>query len=171
MSFPYGDTLIETVPAVPAAPTEIERAALDSLRRVVRALRVSNTATRREYRLTAAQVFVLRQVAEHPGQSLSDLAHRTLTTQSTVSEVVGRLVQQGMMRRDDAPEDRRRAVLTLTRLGEEVLLQAPETVQERLVDGFRTLSAPVQSALAAGLDAWLTAAGLDAVPATMFLEE
>jgi hypothetical protein len=46
-----------------------------------------------------------------------------------------------------------------------------QTVQERLVHGFETLSPSTQSALADGLDAWLSAAGLRDVPATMFLEE
>jgi DNA-binding MarR family transcriptional regulator len=125
----------------------------------------------REHRLSAAQLFVLRQVAEHPGQSLSELARRTLTTQSTVSEVVGRLVEQGMIMRETAPHDRRRAVLTLSPVGATILTHAPETVQERLVAGFGTLPSDVQRSLADGLVAWMIAAGLHEVAPTMFLEE
>jgi hypothetical protein len=65
----------------------------------------------------------------------------------------------------------RGAMLTLSAVGDEILSRAPETVQERLVAGFRTLPENTQRSLAGGLDAWMTAAGLDGEPATMFLEE
>lgn len=171
MSFPFEISNVETSDSVSAARRELGAIAMDNLRRIVRALRASNAAVEREHRLSAAQLFVLRQVAERPGQSLSDLARSTLTTQSTVSEVVARLVQQGLIVREPAADDRRRAVLTLSATGEEILSHAPNTVQERLVDGFRSLPADVQRSLAYGLDAWLFAAGLQAVPPTMFLEE
>lgn len=145
--------------------------AMDSLRRVVRALRASNAAAERDHRVSAAQLFVLRQVAERPGQSLSELARRTLTTQSTVSEVVARLVDHGMLVRGVAAKDRRRAVLELTAEGERVLSRAPETVQERLVAGFHALPMNLQCTVAEGLDAWLRAAGLNDLTPTMFLEE
>lgn len=171
MSFPFDVSKLESSENVSATRNELAGTAMDNLRRIVRALRASNAAAERDHRLSAAQLFVLRQVAERPGQSLSDLARGTLTTQSTVSEVVARLVQQGLIVRHPAANDRRRAVLTLSATGEAILSRAPDTVQERLVDGFQSLPADVQRGLASGLDAWLLAAGLQAVPATMFLEE
>jgi DNA-binding MarR family transcriptional regulator len=171
MSFPFEICNGKTSESVSATRRELGAIAMDNLRRIVRALRASNAAVEREHRLSAAQLFVLRQIAERPGQSLSDLARSTLTTQSTVSEVVARLVQQGLIVRDPAPDDRRRAVLNLSVTGDEILSHAPNTVQERLVDGFRSLPADVQRSLAYGLDAWLFAAGLQTIPPTMFLEE
>jgi DNA-binding MarR family transcriptional regulator len=171
MSFPFEVSALDTEDREHASQPRVARAAMDSLRRVVRALRASNAGVEREHRLSAAQLFVLRQVAERPGQSLNELAQRTLTTQSTVSEVVGRLVQHGMIARESDARDRRRVLLTLSDIGRDVLSRAPETVQERLVQGFQTLSPAMQSALADGLDAWLSAAGLRDVPPTMFLED
>ena len=157
--------------ALAATGSALAGSALDALRRVVRALRASSAAAEREHRVTAAQLFVMRQVAERPGLSLSEIAARTLTTQSAVSEVVGRLVQQGMIVRGSAAGDRRRAVLTLSDAGARITADAPATVQERLVEGFRVLPSEMQRSLAEGLEAWLAAAALDQVPATMFLEE
>jgi len=149
----------------------VAASAMDSLRRVVRALRAANTVVEREHRVSVAQLFVLRQVAEFPGQSLRELAQRTLTTQSTVSEVVSRLVDHGMIVREVASNDRRRAVLRLSAAGCRVLSDAPETVQEQLVDGFHSLPPDTQTALASGLASWLSAAGLNQELPTMFLEE
>jgi MarR family transcriptional regulator, organic hydroperoxide resistance regulator len=149
---------------------EPARAAMNSLRRIFRSLRAFRVASQRHQRVSAAQLFVLRQIRGQPGLSVSELASRTLATQSAVSEVVSRLVRAGLVTRVAAPTDHRRAQLSVTSAGEEVLTTSPETVQERLVRGFRSLPPRQQQALAEGLNAWLAAAGLADVPPSMFLE-
>jgi DNA-binding MarR family transcriptional regulator len=144
--------------------------AMDSLRRFVRALRTQNEAAEREYGVTAAQLFVLRQIAIAPGQSLGAVAERTAARQSSVSEVISRLVSLDFVERATAPGDRRRIELRLTSRGERVVRNAPPTLQERLIAGLETLSPEVRRALAGGLEAWLIASGLGDVPSTFFLE-
>jgi len=104
--------------------------AMDSLRRIVHSLRVATRASERSFGLSAAQHFVLRQLALEPGQSLIDLARRTRTTQSSVSEVVSRLVKRELVSRRTSDTDRRRTELSLTPAGDAVLRRSPETVQE-----------------------------------------
>lgn len=145
-------------------------AAMDSLRRIVRALRAFGVTSQRDQKVSAAQLFVLRQIRAHPGLSMSGLADRTLTSQSAVSEVTARLVQRGLVTRLASPSDHRRAELALTDAGVSLLDRSPETVQERLVAGFRSLTPTQQRALAAGLEAWLAATGLASEPASMFFE-
>jgi DNA-binding MarR family transcriptional regulator len=144
--------------------------AMDALRRLVRALRVSHRAVEREIGISGAQLFVLRQLEDEPRQSLSDLVSRTLTHQSTVSEVVGRLLESGLVKRRAATDDARRAELELTPQGRSLLRKAPPTVQSALAEGLRRLPAAQRRALVTGLEAWIVAAGLDEVPPTMFFE-
>lgn len=144
---------------------------MDSLRRIVHAVRAATRASETTFGLSAAQHFVLRQLAVASGQSLSDLAERTRTTQSSVSEVVSRLVRRGLISRRASAADRRRAELTLTPAGEEILAHAPESVQERLLAGFATLGSGERQALAEGLEAWLTASKLGTVEPVLFFED
>lgn len=144
--------------------------ALEALRRIVHALRTQGTQAEREFGVTAAQLFVLRQIGRRPGLSLHDLAERTHTRDSSVSEVVSRLVSGGFVERSPDPDDRRRVRLTLAPAGRRVVAVAPRTVQERLVSAFEALPAPARTALAHGLDAWIRAAGLDDTPSAMFFE-
>lgn len=153
-----------------AAPRDAAAAAMDSVRRLVRALRTASAASERDHDVSAAQLFVLRQVAARPGLSMRELGERTLTSQSAVSEVVARLVRRGLITRLTASDDHRRAELGLTPAGERALGRAPETLQERMVAGFRRLPVEQQAAIAGGLEAWLAASGLTEVPATMFFE-
>ena len=144
---------------------------MDSLRRLVHALHVATRGSERSVGLSSAQLFVLRQIALAPGQSMSEIGVRTRTTQSSVSEVVGRLVQRGLVARRPAATDRRRAELTITPDGEAILARAPETIQERLLAGFARLDAPERRALAATMEAWIAASGLDEVEPVFFFED
>lgn len=146
------------------------RRAMDGLRRIVRALRSSTLSAEATHKLTAAQLFVLREIGRAPGLSLAQLGARTFTAQSSVSEVVSRLVQAGLVERRPSREDRRRIECWPTAHAQLLLQDAPDTIQERLLAGFHSLPDPQQAALAEALDAWIAAAGLSAVPSTMFFE-
>ena len=150
-------------------PTDAARA-MDALRRVVHAIRIATRASERAFGLSAAQLFVLRQLSATSGQSLSDLAARTRTTQSSISEVVARLVRNGLVSRAPSSIDRRRAVLSLTPAGEAILANAPESIQEQLLRGFESLDHGTRQSLADNFESWLTASGLNEVSPTLFFE-
>jgi MarR family transcriptional regulator, organic hydroperoxide resistance regulator len=161
-------------PAASSAAVDGDRyvaRAMDSLRRIVHSLRVATRASERSFGLSAAQHFVLRQLALEPGQSLIDLAHRTRTTQSSVSEVVSRLVKRELVSRRTSDTDRRRTELSLTPAGDAVLKRSPETVQEKLVAGFATLGETERRRIADGLEEWLAASSLGDVEPILFFEE
>jgi DNA-binding MarR family transcriptional regulator len=145
--------------------------AMGGLRRIVRALRVGNIRAEASHGISSAQLFALRAIDSDPGGSLLDLAARTLTSQSTVSEVVARLVAQGLATRVASTEDRRRIELRISAKGRQILKASPSTIQEQLAAGFLSLPATMQRALADGIETWIIAAGLAAVPAAMFFED
>ena len=143
---------------------------MDALRRIVRELHVAAHSSETDLGVSAAQLFVLRQLLLQPGQSLSHLAERTRTSPSTISEVVARLVARDLVSRRASTTDRRRVELSLTAGGRAVATRATLTIQERLLAGLEQLGDQQRATLAAGMDAWMSAAGLAAVPPTMFFE-
>jgi len=136
----------------------------------VRVLRSANSDTRRQAGITSAQLFVLRSIAEHPGLSLDGVVRRTLTTQSTVSEVVARLVARGLVSSEPATNDRRRVTLHVTTDGKRLIADSGPPIQDTLITSLRSLPIPQQEAIADGLAAWLTAANLAGVVPSMFFE-
>ncbi len=119
------------------ADTDV-RAVLDSLRRIVQALRAGTRDTGRGA-LSPAQLFALEQVAQHPGASVNEVAELTFTHQSSVSVVVQRLVERGLVLRVPSAADRRRSQLEVTAAGRRILRAAPDIVQERLIAGLAAL--------------------------------
>ena len=165
------------MPRLDASPTAADRASdattrrvMDSLRRIVRVLGASARGPGR-HGATGAQLFVLRQIDAAPGLSIGELAARTLTGQSTVSEVVTRLVERGMVSRRANPADARQTRLQLTARGRAAVQDTDPTAQERLAAGLVALDAAERAQLARALERWLDAAGLAELPATMFFEE
>jgi DNA-binding MarR family transcriptional regulator len=148
-----------------------EKRVMDALRRVVRTLRRSGSAAERTVGVSSAQSFVLQQLAAKPEQSVTELMARTLTSQSSVSEVVERLVAQRLISRRRAHDDARRVVLDLTTKGQLAARSTPSSAQGRLISGLRQMSSRERRRLAALLERWLAESGMERVAATMFLED
>jgi DNA-binding MarR family transcriptional regulator len=147
------------------------RSALDSIRRVVQALRVSSRGAEQEVGLSGAQLFVLRRLAATPAMSINELAEATLTHQSSVSVVVRRLVERGLVRRGGSGDDGRRVEVSLTTRGRRLLERAPGAAQDRLIEGLGRMDASQRRALATQLARLVRAMGLDEKPPAMFFEE
>jgi DNA-binding MarR family transcriptional regulator len=144
---------------------------LDSIRRIVRALRVASRETERNLGLSSAQLYVLQKLASEHGVSVNELAALTLTHQSSVSVVVGKLVEAGLVERKKSPRDARRVEISLTAKGRSLVRRAPEPVQKRLITAIQGLPPGPRATLASGLAQIVQAAGLSAGPAPLFFEE
>lgn len=138
---------------------------------MVRGLRSAAESVERDLRISAAQLFVLSELAQVPDQSVKDLAAVTMTTHSTVSQVVGQLIDKGLITRTTDAADGRRSVLRVTRQGASLLRRSPRAIQEELIEGFAALRPSEQRGLANGLEKWLDASGLGGVRSTMLFEK
>jgi DNA-binding MarR family transcriptional regulator len=142
---------------------------LDAIRRLVRSLRLSAERARREAGISGAQLFVLQSLAESEDQSVSELARRTATDQSSVSVVVARLVRRRLLTRRADPRDRRRHLLSLTARGRALSRRAPPAAQQDLVRAIEALPRSEQAALAELLGR--VVADMGEVSAELFFEE
>ena len=132
-----------------AATDRATREVLDAIRRIVRALRESSRGAERSIGMGAAQLFVLQRVAAAPGLSLNELAARTFTHQSSVSVVVSRLVERGLLTRTrGGGDDARRISIAATAAGRALLARAPAAAQERLLAGLGLMGAGSRKQLA-----------------------
>ena len=127
------------------------RAVLDGVRRIVQSLRESSRWAEKYVGMTGAQLFVLQQLDEAPAQSLNDLAARTHTHQSSVSTIVARLVDRGLVTRTRSPRDGRTIELQLSSRGRKLAARAPNAAQQRLIQGIRELPPARRRGLATAL--------------------
>ena len=143
---------------------------MNSLRRLVSALRTAGAGAVADTGMSVAQQFALRVIGRHPGLTMGELSVATLTTPSTVSEVVVRLVERDLVSRTSDPQDHRRVRLRLTPSGAQAFELLEQTIPERLVSALDSLDEPSRDALAALLESWVDAAGLSTEMPRMFGE-
>jgi MarR family transcriptional regulator, lower aerobic nicotinate degradation pathway regulator len=144
---------------------------LNSIRRIVRILRVAARRAETELGVSGAQLFVLQQLAQAPAQSLNDLAARTLTDQSSVSVVVSRLVDRGLVSRKPAPNDGRRLVIGVTPAGRALLRRAPDAAQSRILGALDRLPTKDCHNLAMLLEKLVAETGASDEPVTFLFED
>lgn len=130
------------------------RRSLDAFRAVVRALRTTAATTERRFGISTAQLDVLEWLLDGPCDSLQELAERTRTHPTSVTEVVQHLVARGLVSREPHSTDKRRKRIVLTDAGRTVLAAAPPTLWRQLRVGLQTMSAEDQQALAGLLVRW-----------------
>jgi DNA-binding MarR family transcriptional regulator len=114
---------------------------------------------------------VLQKLAEEPSLSLNELAARTLTHQSSVSVVVSRLVDAGLVSRSTSRSDQRRVVLSLSTKGRALVRNSPDAAQHRLISAIEGLPAKNRRSLALQLEALVRRAGIGGEEAALFFEE
>lgn len=144
---------------------------VNGLRRIVRTLHHSHRVAEQRWDVSAAQMLVLQRLAESATLSVNELADRTFTHQSTVSVVVTRLVNRGLVRRERANDDLRRAELALTPAGRVLLQRAMASAQMRLIDAVDDMSTSQLRTLGSCLQHLVEALGVADEPAGMFFED
>jgi DNA-binding MarR family transcriptional regulator len=148
---------------------DAEGRAMNALRRLVSALRTSGAGAETGG-LSVAQQFALRVIGRQSGLAMGDLASATVTTPSTVSEVVVRLVDRGLVRRRRDTADERRVRLELTADGAALFERVELTVPEKLVHALESMDPMSVEVLAESLETWVKSAGLDDEIPRMFGE-
>jgi DNA-binding MarR family transcriptional regulator len=104
--------------------------------------------------------------------SINELAEKTFTHQSTVSEVVSRLVDKRLITRNASKLDGRRLELVLTPRGRATLGKAPKTAQEALAKGLDRMTERKRQKLALLLSELLRSSGFSTEEAPpLFFEE
>ncbi len=93
--------------------------------------------------LSMPQIRVLGLLARQPGSSVSDVAAHLDVAIPTASALVDRLVKKHLVQRKDDPTERRRALLTVTQAGKEMLEESRSRAQDT-VEHLLSLESPEQ---------------------------
>lgn len=141
--------------------------ALVSIRRILRATEIHGKALRAATNLKTSQLMVLQALDEEHELTVGQITDNVRMAQASVTAIVLRLEQMGLVERQRGTEDKRKVFVHLTKAGHEVLDQAPVALHERFADKFEPLEAWEKSMIVAALQrvaAMMNAADLEAAP-------
>lgn len=115
---------------------------LVKLRKIIRSINLESKKIEKDHGISIPQLLCLQYLSEQEDyQSIaSQIKKYLMLNPSTVSGIVSRLENKGLVAKLPNPEDRRAAFITLTAKGAEVLEKSPTTLQEKLTGRLATLS-------------------------------
>lgn len=140
---------------------------LISLRRIIRAIDLHSKRLERESGLTGPQLLLLRLIANAGQLTAGVIAREVSLSQATVTAIIDRLEQKGLLQRLRNTEDKRKVMLSLTLAGEAALAKAPPLLQESFITRFDRLEEWEQSLILSSLQRlgeMMNASDLDAAP-------
>lgn len=126
--------------------------ALVALRRILRVTELNSRELARQSELTASQLLVMQHVAQAGKALPSAIARAVDLKQATVTVLVKKLEQIGLVTRTRDTEDRRRVWVELTDTGQKTLDRSPDLLQNRFERGFESLEEWEQAMIIATLE-------------------
>lgn len=140
---------------------------LRALRRVMRAVDLHSRQLAQGYGITGPQALLLKECLGGSGLTAGELARRVNLSQATVTDILNRLEQRGLILRTRSQQDRRQVFVAATEQGRALAETSPPLLQERFVRRFNALPDWEQNLLLSSLQRiaeLMDAADLDVAP-------
>lgn len=140
---------------------------LVALRRIIRAVDLHSRRLIQKTGLSGPQLVLMQILCNAGTESASELASRANLSQATVTTILDRLEERGLVARKRSTDDKRRVRVTLTEQGKAELEHAPKLLQENFVNAFADLADWEQHMIIASLQRvaqMMDATELDASP-------
>jgi DNA-binding MarR family transcriptional regulator len=121
------------------------------IRRLIQARELYTKELNKKYSITAAQLNCLLALHESGPLPLSHIAKLIMVKSSTVTGIIDRLEQKGLVERIRTSRDRRVITIQLTEAGTRLANNAPPPIQQKIMDGLKRLPKEDAERIVAGL--------------------
>ena len=148
-------------------PREIEDDIVAAIRRIIRAIDLQSRRLTERYKLTGPQLVTLREAERLVSPTTSALARAVHLSQPTVTGILNRLEQRGLVQRVRSSDDRRSVEIRVTEAGGELLDETPSLLQDRFRSELKRLDEWERHGLLSALQriaSMMDAEALDASP-------
>ena len=142
-------------------------AVLVAMRRILRATDIHAKQLSRETNLKTSQLLVIQTIDEIGEMTIGEIAARVNLAQASVTAIVHRLQEAGLLARQRGDTDKRKVFVQLTPEGRDVLARAPTALHDRFSERFAELEDWEQMQMLAVLErvaAMIDADGMEAAP-------
>jgi DNA-binding MarR family transcriptional regulator len=128
------------------------RSVLQNLRRVFRSIQAHSRWVEKQCGVSSAQLWAIWELSTQPGLRVSDLSIIMSIHQSTASNMLDKLEDKGLVRRERRGPDQRVVHLYLTDEGTRLLANAPRPAQGALTHALQQVSDEALAQLDTGLE-------------------
>jgi DNA-binding MarR family transcriptional regulator len=104
-----------------------------TIRKFVRAVSIDTFQMSRKHGLTGPQGAILRALVKWGSLSSASLSRTLYVTPSNITGIIDRLEKKGLVERVRKEEDRRVALITLTKEGTKISKKIPDPIETKLI--------------------------------------
>ena len=120
-------------------PGDLTREIIFSIRKLMQGAELYTKELNKKYHVSAAQLNCILTLYEQGSLPPSQIAKYMMVKSSTVTGVVDRLEQKGLVTRTRNSPDRRIINIELTETGKKLARNAPPPIQQKIIDGIKKL--------------------------------
>jgi len=125
---------------------------LIALRKVIRAIGLHSKHLNKTSGLTSPQLIIMQEIDKVSGVNSSQVAKSVNLSAATVTNILDRLENKDLISRVRNTQDKRKIGLYLTPIGQGLLLNAPQPLQEHFIENFTNLAPWEQSQLLSSME-------------------
>jgi DNA-binding MarR family transcriptional regulator len=148
-----GDSALTKKKSAKDGRDDIAKNIVQDLRIVVRTIHAHSRWVEKQCGVSSVQLWAMWELFETPGQKVSELSRSLSIHQSTASNMLDKMEEKKLIRRDRSGPDQRVVRLFLTKKGSELLSVAPRPAQGAVQDALKRMSDHELEFLKKGLDA------------------
>lgn len=126
-------------------------AVLIALRKVIRATDLHSKYLAKNTGLTTAQLLILQSIQNMGEVSIGEISKKISLSQATVTSILDRLVDKGLVYRERSTEDKRKVHAYLTEDAVALIKDAPAPLQKQFTKQFEALNEWEQSMMISSL--------------------
>lgn len=144
---------------------------LGTIRQISRAIGLHSRQLSKTVGLNVPQLLVLKEVSESGEAAIGSVAEAVSLSQATVTTIVDRLEQRGLVTRRRDGTDRRKVIVRATEDGRAVVASNPTILQEEFIHSFSTLELWEQTQILSSLQRVAAMMNAHKIPAAPGLQD
>jgi DNA-binding MarR family transcriptional regulator len=121
------------------APPDLVKEIIYQIRRLIQAKELYTKELTKKYQVSASQLNCLLALYEQGPLPPSQIATHIMVKSSTVTGIIDRLEQKGLVTRSRTSPDRRVITVELTESGRTLAENAPPPIQQKVLEGLERL--------------------------------
>jgi DNA-binding MarR family transcriptional regulator len=134
------------------APPDLVKEIIYQIRRLIQAKELYTKELTKKYQVSASQLNCLLALYEQGSLPPSQIATHIMVKSSTVTGIIDRLEQKGLVTRSRTSPDRRVITVELTESGRTLAENAPPPIQQKVLEGLERLPQSEMEKIVLGLN-------------------
>jgi DNA-binding MarR family transcriptional regulator len=135
-----------------SAPSDLVKQIIFQIRRLIQAKELYTKELNKKYQVSASQLNCLLTLYENGPLPPSHIARHIMVKSSTVTGIIDRLEQKGLVSRLRTSPDRRIITVELTEAGRTLAKNAPPPIQQKVIEGLERLPKREMEKIVLGLN-------------------